>query len=82
MNRIPASRLHKIMEERRRSFPLRMETHARSVLLQRDLRRRMAQHVRDAQNAHIGVTPVGHTGENAAYMTAMRRELLLGTLGR
>ena len=80
--RIPQSQLHKMFEERRRSFPLRMENHARSVLLQRELRRRMAQHIRDAQDEHIGVSPVGHTGENAAYMTSLRRELLLRTLGK
>ena len=79
--RIPQSQLHKMLEERRRSFPLRMENHARSVLLQRELRRRMAQHIRDAENEHIGVTPVGHTGENAFYMNSLRRELLLRALG-
>ena len=79
--RIPQSQLHKMLEERRRSFPLRVENHARSVLLQRELRRRMAQHIRDAENEHIGVSPVAHMGESALYMNSLRRELLLRTLG-
>jgi hypothetical protein len=76
---ISKARLAKMLEDRRRSFPARIEAHARSVLLQREVRQRMMQHLRDAERHHIGQS-LSPMGENDAYLTRMRRELILGSL--
>ena len=76
---IPKARLAKMLEDRRRSFPARIEAHVRSVLLQREVRQRMMQHLRDAEQHHIGQN-LSPMGENDAYLTRMRRELILASL--
>ena len=37
-----------------RAFPARVEAHARSVFLQREIRQSMLQHLRESEAAHIG----------------------------
>ena len=44
----------KLLEERRRSSPQCVEAHARSAFLQREIRQRMVQHLRGAEQHHIG----------------------------
>ena len=52
--------LVKLLEDRRRSFPARVEGHARNVFQQREIRRRMMQHLREAEQHHIGnMSPMG-----------------------
>ena len=78
---IPAARLAKILEDRRRSFPQRVEAHARNVFLQREIRQRMLQHLRDSEQHHIGQN-ISPMGENDASLVRARRELILATLAR
>ena len=77
----PAARLAKLLEDRRRSFPARVEAHARNVFLQREVRNRMMQHLRDSELQHIGQN-TSATGEHDAYLTRMRRELIIASLAR
>ena len=69
----------KLLEERRRSFPARMEAQARNVFLQREIRRRMMQSLRESEQHHIGqnVSPMGAHDE---HLTRARRELLMASL--
>jgi hypothetical protein len=71
----------KILEDRRRSFPLRIEAHARSVFHQREIRQRMMQHLRESEKHHIGqnVSPMGMNDE---LLTRQRREMLIASLLR
>ena len=46
----------KLLEDRRKSFPARVEAHAKSVFLQREVRQRMLQHLRESEQAHIGMS--------------------------
>ena len=69
----------KLPEDRRKTFPLRVEAHARSVFLQREIRQRMMQHLRQAEQHHIGMSmsPLGMHDEG---LTRARRELLIAPL--
>ena len=71
----------KLLEERRKSFPLRVEAHARSVFLQREIRQRMMQHLREAEQHHIGqnMSPMGMHDE---HPTRARRDLLIASLAQ
>ena len=71
----------KLLEDRRKSYPARMETHARSVFLQREIRQKMLQHLREAEQHHIGqsMSPMGMHDEG---LTRARRELLIASLAR
>ena len=68
--------LAKLLEDRRRSFPARVEAHARNVFLQQEIRQRMMQRLREADQHYIGqnMSPVGMHDE---YLTRARRDLLL-----
>ena len=63
----------KLLEKRRRSFPQRVEAHARSVLLQREIRQRMVQHLREAEQHHIGqnMSPLGMHDEAQVVMRSV-----------
>jgi len=71
----------KLLEDRRKSFPARVEAHARSVFLQREIRQRMLQHLRESEAAHIGMSmsPLGIHDES---LSRARRELLIASLSR
>ena len=71
----------KLLEDRRKSFPARVEAHAKSVFLQREVRQRMLQHPREAEQHHIGqsMSPLGIYDEG---MSRARRELLIASLSR
>ena len=71
----------KLLEDGRKSFPLRVEAHAKSVFLQREIRQRMMQHLREAEQHHIGqnMSPMGVRDES---LTRARRELLIASLAR
>jgi hypothetical protein len=58
-----------------------METHARSVFLQREIRQQMLQHLREAEQHHIGqsMSPLGMHDEG---VTRASRELLIASLAR
>ena len=68
-----------LLEERRKPFPARAEAHARSVFLQREIRQRTMQHLRDAEQHRIGLgmSPLGMHEE---YLTRARRDLLIASL--
>ena len=71
----------KLLEDRRKSFPARVEAHAKSVFLQREIRQRMLQHLRESEAAHIGqsMSPLGLHDEG---LSRARRELLIASLAR
>ena len=71
----------KLLEDRRKSFPARVEAHAKSVFLQREVRQRMLQHLRESEQAHIGMSmsPLGIYDES---LSRARRELLIASLSR
>ena len=71
--------LANLLEEHRRSFPARVEGHARNVFRQREIRQRMMQHLREAEQHHIGqiMSPMGMHDE---YLTRARRVLLIASL--
>ena len=71
----------KLLEDRRKSFPARVEAHAKSVFLQREIRQRMLQHLRESEAAHIGqsMSPLGIHDEG---LSRARRELLIASLSR
>jgi hypothetical protein len=71
----------KLLEDRRKSFPARVEAHAKSVFLQREVRQRMLQHLRESEAAHIGesMSPLGIHDEG---LSRARRELLIASLSR
>ena len=71
----------KVLEDRRKSYPARMEAHARSVFLQREIRRKMLQHLREAEQHHIGQNMSG-MGMHDEGLTRARRELLIASLAR
>ena len=73
--------VHKLLEERRKSFPLRVEAQANHVFLQREVRRRMLDGLRQAEKNHIGeMSQNSYAGSE--YMTRLRREMLLASLNR
>ena len=69
----------KLLEERRISFPQRVKANARSVFLQREIRQRMMQHLREAEQHHIGqnMSPLSMHDE---YLARARRKLLIASL--
>ena len=70
----------KLLEERRESYPARMEAHARSVFLQREICKKMLQRLRESEQHHIGnMSPMGMCDEG---LTRARRELLIASLSR
>ena len=69
----------KLLEGRRKSFPLRVEAHAKSVFLQREIRQRMMQHLREAEQHHIGQN-IGPMGMHDEYLTRARWDLLIASL--
>ena len=71
----------KLLEDRRKSFPARVEAHAKSVFLQREIRQRMLQHLREAEQNHIGMSMSG-MGMHDEGLTRARRELLIASLAR
>ena len=78
---ISRAAIAKLLEDRRKSFPLRAEAHAKSVFLQREIRQRMMQHLREAEQHHIGqnMSPMGMHDEG---LTRATRELLIASLAR
>jgi hypothetical protein len=58
-----------------------MEAHARSVFLQREIRQKMMQHLRESEQHHIGMSmsPLGMHDES---LTRARRELMIASLSR
>ena len=77
-NRLKAT-IAKMLEDCRKSFPLRIEAHARSVFLQREIRQRMMQNVRESEKHHIGQN-VSSMGMNDELLTRTRREMLIASL--
>ena len=77
---LSAAAIAKLLEDRRKSYPARMEAHARSVFLQREIRPKMLQHLRESEQHHIGnMSPMGMDDEG---LTRARRELLIASLSR
>jgi hypothetical protein len=76
---IPRGKLAKIMEDRRNSFAARVEGQTRNAMLQREVRRRLRQGLRDAELHHINQN-ISPMGANDAYLTRQRRDLLLANL--
>jgi hypothetical protein len=68
---VPRAKLAKLLEDRRNSFAARVEGSARSAFLQREIRRRLHQHI--GQN----ISPMGANDEK---LTRARRELLMASL--
>ena len=77
----PLSRgeIHKLLEDRRKSFAARVEAQANHVFLQREVRRRMLANLRESEQHHIGrnISPMGADSE---YLTRLRREMLIASL--
>ena len=71
----------KLLEDRRKSFPARVEAHAKSVFLQREIRQRMLQHLRESEAAHIGQN-MSSLGVHHEGLSRARRELLIASLSR
>jgi len=73
------AQISKMLEDRRRSFTARVEGHASHVMLQRELRRKMLQSFRDAEDHHIhqNLSPMG---ENSDFISGLRRDILLAAL--
>ena len=69
----------KLLEERRRSFPQRVEAHARSVFLPREIRQREIQHLREAEQHHIGQGGEPAGGMHDEYLTRVRRDLAIAS---
>ena len=71
----------KLLDERRRSFPQRADAHARSVFLQREIRQRRMQLLREAEQHHISqnMSPLGMRDE---YLTRARQDLLIASLAQ
>ena len=70
----------KLLEDRRKFYPARMKAHARNVFLQREIRQKMLQHLRESEQHHIGnMSPMGMHDEG---LTRARRELLIASLAR
>jgi hypothetical protein len=67
------------MEDRRNSFAARVEGQTRNAMLQREVRRRLHQGMRDAELHHINQN-ISPMGANDAYLMRQRRELLLANL--
>ena len=76
---IPRGKLAKIMEDRRNSFAARIEGQTRNVLLQREVRRRLHQGLRESEQHFINQN-ISPMGANDAYLMRQRRELLLANL--
>ena len=76
---VPRAKLAKLLEDRRNSFAARIEGSARSVFLQREIQRRLHQHLRIAEQNHIGMA-ISPMGENDEHVTRARRELLMASL--
>jgi hypothetical protein len=76
---IPRGKLAKIMEDRRNSFATRVEGQTRNAMLQREVRRRLHQGLRDAELHHINQN-ISPMGANDATLMRQRRELLLANL--
>ena len=70
-----------LLEDRRKSFPARVEAHAKCVFLQREIRQRMLQHLREAEQHQIGQNMSG-MGMHDEGLTRARRELLIASLSR
>ena len=70
----------KLLEDRRKSYPARMEAHGRSVFLQREVRQKMLQHLRESEQHHIG--NMSAMGMHDEGLTRARRELLIASLAR
>ena len=71
----------KLLEDRRKSYPARMEAHARSVFFQRETLQKMLQHLREAEQHHIGQNMSG-MGMHDENLTRARRELFIASLAR
>ena len=71
-----------LLEDRRKSFPARVEAHAKSVFLQREIRQRMLQHLREAEQHHIGSITSSGMGMHDEGLTRASRELLIASLSR
>ena len=79
VGKLSRAAIAKLLEERRRSFPHRIEAQARSVFDQRATRQRMLQHLRESTMHHIGQS-VSPMGSNDEYLTRQRREMLIASL--
>ena len=71
----------KLLEDRCKSLAARVESHARSVFLQREIRQRMLQHLRESEAAHIGQS-MGPLGIHDEGLSRARRELLIAALSQ
>ena len=71
----------KMLADRRKSFALRTEAQANHIFLQREMRRRILASLRQAEQQHIGQN-TSSMGDSSEYLTRMRREMLLASLGR
>ena len=71
----------KLLKDRRKSYPARMEAHSRSVFLQREIRQKMMQHLREAEQNHIGMSMSG-MGMYDESLSRAKRELLIASLAR
>jgi len=76
---VPRAKLAKLLEDRRNSFAARVEGSARSALLQREIRRRLHQNLREAEQHHIGQN-ISPMGANDEQLTRARREFLMASL--
>jgi hypothetical protein len=76
---IPMAKLAKIMMDRRSSFAARVEGQTRNVLLQREVRRRLHQGLREVEEHHINQN-ISPMGANDANLMRQRRELLMAHL--
>ena len=79
VGKLSRAEIAKLLEERRRSFPLRVEAQARSAFQQREIRQRMLQHLRESEKHHIGMN-VSPMGAHDEYLTRTRREMLIASL--
>ena len=71
---VPRAKLAKLLEDRRNSFAARIEGSA-----PREIRRRLHQHLREAEQHHIGQN-LSPMGANDEQLTRARRELLMASL--
>jgi hypothetical protein len=79
VGKLSRAEIVKLLEERRRSFHLRVEAQARSAFQQREIRQRMLQHLRDSEKHNIGMN-VSPMGAHVEYLTRARREMLIASL--
>ena len=70
--------LAKLLEDRRSSFPARVEGHARNVFLQQEIRQKMKQHLREAEQHHIGQN-ISPMGVHDKFLTRARRSVLIAS---